>query len=102
MNIPEPSHDQNDHRIKLVIVYQKSGPLVEWIKKVEKLQILTKGHNFVKIMTTHNLKLHGPSSDHSKTFCIISCQSNHESGMVGAESKSAWAVTQTKIVKSKF
>ena len=63
--------------IKLVIVYQKSGPSIECFKKVEKCKNLTKGQNFVKIMTTQNLKLHAPSSDHSKTFCIISSQSNH-------------------------
>ena len=78
INITEPDHDQNDHHIKLVIVYQQSGPLIEWFKKTEKCQKLTKGHNFVNIMTTQNLKLHAPSSDRSKTFCIISSQSNHE------------------------
>ena len=77
-HITEPNHDQNVHHIKVVIVYQTSGPSVEWFKKVEKFQKLSKGHNFVKIMTTQNLKLHVPSSDHSKTFCIISSQSNHE------------------------
>ena len=71
INITEPNHDQNAHHIKLVIVYPKSGPLVEWVKKVEKCKKLTKGHNFVKIMTTQNLKLHAPPSDHRKTFCII-------------------------------
>ena len=71
INITEPNHDQNDHHIKVVIVYQKSGPSIEWFQKVEKCQKLTKGHNFVKIMTTQNLKLHAPSSDHGKTFCII-------------------------------
>ena len=35
INIAEPNHDQNDHHIKLVIVYQKSRPLIEWFKKVE-------------------------------------------------------------------
>ena len=34
INITEPYHDQNDHHIKLVIVYQKSGPLMEWFKKM--------------------------------------------------------------------
>ena len=73
INITEPNYDQNDHHIKLVIAYQKTGPSVEWLKKVEKAK---KGHNFIKI-TTHNLKLHAPSSDQSKTFCIVSSQSNH-------------------------
>ena len=31
-----------------------------------------------KFMTTQNLKLHAPPLDHSKNFCIISSQSNHE------------------------
>ena len=41
ISITEPNHDQNDHHIKLVIVYQKSGHLVEWFKKVEKCKKLT-------------------------------------------------------------
>ena len=77
-NITQPNHNQNDHHIKLVIVYKKSGPMVEWFKQVEKCQKLRKGHNFVKIMTTENHKLHESSSDQSKTFCIISSQTNHE------------------------
>ena len=56
INITDPNHDQNDHHIKLVIVYQISGPLVQWFKTVEKCQKLRKGHNFVKIMTNLNLK----------------------------------------------
>ena len=78
INITETNNDQNDHHTKLVIVYLISGPLIKWLKKVEKRQKLTKGHNFVKIMTTQNLELHATSSDHSKTFCIISMKSNHE------------------------
>ena len=42
---------------------------------------LTKDHNFVKIMKPENLKIKKcPSSDHRKTFCITSSQSNHEPG----------------------
>ena len=66
INITEPNHDQNDHHIKLVITYQKSGSLVEWFKKVENCQNLTKAHNFVKILTIQNPKLHALSSDHSQ------------------------------------
>ena len=35
INITEPNHDQNGHHIKLVIVYQISGPLVKWFKSWE-------------------------------------------------------------------
>ena len=78
INISEPNHNQNDHHIKLVIVYQKSGPLIELFEKLEKYQKLTKGLNVIKIMTSQNLKLHVPSLDHSKIFCIITSQSNQE------------------------
>ena len=65
---------------------------------MEKCQNLTNGDKFVKIVTTQNLKLHAPSSDHNITFCIISSQSNHEHCRnSGIECKSAWAVAPTKI-----
>ena len=37
ISITEPNYDQNDYHIKLklVIVYQKLGSLVEWFKKVD-------------------------------------------------------------------
>ena len=40
INITEPNHD---HHIKLVIVYRKSGPSVEWFKKVKNLPKIDKG-----------------------------------------------------------
>ena len=43
INITKPYHDQNDHHIKLIIVYQKSGPLFEWFKKGGKMPKIDKG-----------------------------------------------------------
>ena len=54
-NIIEPNHEQNDHHIKLVLVYQNQVPWLNGSQKLKNAKILTKGRNFVKIMTTQNL-----------------------------------------------
>ena len=69
-------------------------------KKKKKKKKLTKGHNFVKIMTPENLKLHAhlqTMPKHSASYQVSPIM-NIE-GMVGTEPKSAWAVTPTEIVK---